>query len=439
MRKTSQIFKLLDRFLAPALKAADADPGRLYRGRVAVGFSFFLCFLALLRLLQYPWLSTPSLLFLLLLAISSLALFALKIMERNEAVAVVLILSCISIGAAFAVSGHSIYTHYFNWLPLAIVLGSFLCGLRWGAFFTCVAIVEVLCVLEMNRAYGAKVSLFETPESFVQGWRIHFIAVELVGTSLIYILAMVRSNSEKELGARRMMRAKTTRKAALAEVVGSLAHELNNPLAIIHGSMMRYRNEVGKGTLDPALRHYLWDCIADAQQRIESVASGLKTFAGGDVNEPMREISFQKLYMAAERQIREKARSRAVTLHYEEALAHQNLICRPQQITFVLASLLDNACDALKDKAGPADVRVRLLLVRKLIRIEIIDNGHRLSNDLADRLFQPFAVDDAGLAMSMALSVCRGIIGEHGGRIGFDRLAAGNCFWFELPIVEDSP
>ncbi|MBC7532478.1 MAG: HAMP domain-containing histidine kinase [Oligoflexus sp.] len=436
MWKKAHKLNIFDWFIEPAIRAADADPARLSRSRVAVGFCFFLIICSLLRIHQFPFLSFPSLVFSTLLVVGFASLVLLRRISRHEPILLALILIWVSVGAAFAIHAQSIYTHFFTWLPLTIAVGTYLCGLRKGAWITFVVIVESIVVIAVTKGFGNKPPRFTSPEEFMIDWEMNFIAVEVMATALVYIFFAVRESNEKRLADQRLIRAKTTRKAALAEVVGSLAHELNNPLAIIHGSMLRYKSELARGTLDPGLRQHLWDCMADAHLRIETVTAGLKAFSGGNANEPFQEISFQKLYAAAERQIREKARSRAVEVKVEDDFSQVKLVCRPQQITFVLASLIDNACDALKDNPAHALVLVRTRQLDKVLRIEVIDNGPEILSEIADRLFQPFAVDDSGSLMNTALSACHGIVGEHGGRIGFDRLEGESFFWFELPITE---
>lgn len=89
-----------------------------------------------------------------------------------------------------------------------------------------------------------------------------------------------------------------------------------------------------------------------------------------------------------------------------------------ERLDQVLSNLIDNA---LKYSAAPAPVTVRLRTAPDGVTIEVVDSGIGLSEDLADRLFEPFerganALDVPG--MGLGLYLCRQIVERHGGRIG---------------------
>lgn len=427
---------LSDVFISSALRAEDAEPSRLYRARVSVIFVFTIFFASLYLCLKFPLFSLASNLFLVSTLSASIILLIFKKPERPEYLAFGLLVIWTLIASAFAIAGQSIFTHFFTWMPVSIGMACFLAGLRFGGYFTLLIVTEALLVSFYTKPYGAQIGIYAQSEHFVWDWQAQFILVELMGGVAVFIFSTVRERSDRDIQSRRLLRAKTTRKAALAEVVGGLAHELNNPLAIIHASMLRYKHELSKETLESGLRLHLWDHIGDALIRIEAVASGLKTFSAGDVNEPMREISFLKLFKLVERQLQEKARSRGVTIALDDPKWNVDLVCRPQQIIFVLSALIDNAMNAVKARDDGASIRVLGLLNGNTVRLEIIDNGPGVAADVVETLFQPFGSRNDGASLGMALSVCRGIVQEHGGRIGYARIANLTHFWLEIPLYK---
>ncbi|RYZ58070.1 MAG: hypothetical protein EOP07_08085 [Proteobacteria bacterium] len=435
-RARQGLSSLSDLFISAALRAEDAEPSRLYRARVSVMFTLTILIGSCLIGINFPLFGLASNLFLgaSLSALVTLTLF--KRVESPERAAFALLVIWTLFASAFAIAGQSIYTHFFTWMPVSIGMACFLGGLRWGGGFTLLIIGEALLVSAYTKPYGAQIGVYDSPVNFVWEWQAQFILVELMGGAAVYIFSTVRERSDRDIQSRRLLRAKTTRKAALAEVVGGLAHELNNPLAIIHASMLRYKHELAKGSLEAPLRRHLWDHMGDALLRIEAVASGLKTFSAGDVNEPMREINFLKLFKLVERQLQEKARSRGVAIVLDDPKWTVDMVCRPQQITFVLSALIDNAMNAVKDREGDASIRLLGLLNGNTVRLEVIDNGPGVAADVMETLFQPFGCRTDGRSLGMALSVCRGIIQEHGGRIGYARVDDSTHFWLEIPLYK---
>ena len=96
-----------------------------------------------------------------------------------------------------------------------------------------------------------------------------------------------------------------------------------------------------------------------------------------------------------------------------------------ERLDQVLSNLIDNA---LKYSTPPAPVTVRLRGAADGATIEVVDSGIGLSEDLADRLFEPFerganALDVPG--MGLGLYLCRQIVERHGGHISATRAGSG--------------
>ena len=75
------------------------------------------------------------------------------------------------------------------------------------------------------------------------------------------------------------------------------------------------------------------------------------------------------------------------------------------------------------------------------LRVEVLDSGPGIPVEFEARIFKRFAQADtthtrkAG-GTGLGLSISKAIIDKLGGRIGFERRAAGgSCFYFELPVL----
>jgi signal transduction histidine kinase len=67
------------------------------------------------------------------------------------------------------------------------------------------------------------------------------------------------------------------------------------------------------------------------------------------------------------------------------------------------------------------------------------DSGTGLDSENVDQLFQPFFTTKSG-GMGMGLSICRGIIEAHGGRVwARPNVPKGATFQFTLPAQQESP
>lgn len=109
----------------------------------------------------------------------------------------------------------------------------------------------------------------------------------------------------------------------------------------------------------------------------------------------------------------------------------------------VLANLLSNAAKFAPEGTA-VDLRLRPSGTPGWARVEVIDRGPGVPEDLQEGVFERFVQADPSDPRSrggtgLGLAISRDIIERHGGRIGLARSPDGTCFWFELPVVDAAP
>lgn len=105
------------------------------------------------------------------------------------------------------------------------------------------------------------------------------------------------------------------------------------------------------------------------------------------------------------------------------------------RIEQTLVNLISNA---LKFTPEGGRVSVRALLAQGSLRLEVLDDGHGVSEADQERIFQPFEQTQAGRdagGAGLGLAICAGNIRLLGGDIGVDRgLGGRNRFWIACPV-----
>jgi two-component system sensor kinase FixL len=69
-----------------------------------------------------------------------------------------------------------------------------------------------------------------------------------------------------------------------------------------------------------------------------------------------------------------------------------------------------------------------------VLRITVIDNGPGFPSDVLERLFEPFVTTKAN-GLGLGLSICRSIIGAHGGRVSARNTDRGALLEITLPVA----
>lgn len=99
----------------------------------------------------------------------------------------------------------------------------------------------------------------------------------------------------------------------------------------------------------------------------------------------------------------------------------------------VLGNLLDNA---VRFTPPGGKVVVRAEPADAMVRFSVTDSGPGMPPDQVDRLFEPFWQARRGAGTGLGLTIAKGIVEAHGGRIGAEsRPGAGTTVWFTLPVA----
>jgi C4-dicarboxylate-specific signal transduction histidine kinase len=226
------------------------------------------------------------------------------------------------------------------------------------------------------------------------------------------------------------------RVAMLGELSGALAHELNQPLtAILSNAQAAQRflrrdppelDEVGEILQD----------IVDEDQRAGEIIRRLRRLFGN--RETMRQqVNANELVVGVIRILRNDLLNHGVALTTDLAPAPLLLQADQVQLQQVLINLLVNACDAMvavPDGGRAITVRVATGADEQL-HISVSDCGAGIAPAVLERLFEPFYTTKEN-GMGLGLSICRGIVGAHGGRLWAENGAQGGAvFHLCLPLA----
>ena len=270
------------------------------------------------------------------------------------------------------------------------------------------------------------------------GWIIYTVRVEHLVQSRTAELRRALDERE-EIQAR--MRAHQeqiehlSRLSILGELSGTLAHEINQPLASIGNYAQSLVLRIDNGRLtDAAVREASLE-IAGQAERAAGILGRIRGFA-------------RKRASVRERRDLPDLVREAVTLfsgmlssrpeiRVEDGLgASRSVDVDPLQIQQVVLNLLKNGLDAMQ---GLPDSERRIVIaldqVADALRVAVRDFGSGLDPDARERLFEPFFTTKPD-GLGLGLSICATIIEAHGGRLSAQPPADGPglVFTFTLPV-----
>lgn len=224
-----------------------------------------------------------------------------------------------------------------------------------------------------------------------------------------------------------------SRMASLGEMAGGIAHEINNPLAIISGRAGFLKHQIEAGQFDAQSAVAVLDKIESVVQRITKIIRGLRSFSRNAEEDPFAKSSLKTIIDETLELCQERFRNHNVELrshHFDDVLIE----CRASQLGQVFLNLLNNAHDAVNGKPNSwVDIRVERTPER--VRVIVSDSGLGIPSAVADKIMQPFfTTKEVGKGTGLGLSISKGIVETHHGELSIDTAARNTTFVVDLPI-----
>ena len=268
----------------------------------------------------------------------------------------------------------------------------------------------------------------------------------------------------------------TARLAMIGEMASLLSHELNQPLAAISsyatGSLNLLQYQSGNGNNNnsghaqaaapglPAVSEPAADLSSDLQLAMRRIAEQAER-AGKVIksvhdfvrrrDQAREAVDPKALLDAVMPLVSLQARKLSVTVVIEIDAACAPVLCDRTMVEQVLLNLSRNGMQAMQATQKPGndnlDARVLTLRVRpaasnahsRWVEFAVIDQGEGISAEVAEQLFTPFFTTKVE-GMGLGLSLCRTVIEQHGGFLGFAAaLPSGTIFSFTLPVAPPAP
>lgn len=272
--------------------------------------------------------------------------------------------------------------------------------------------------------------LFLSIRSTQMTWEGNSLATILVAADLTEKKAL-----ERTLEQERTVSIQSSKMAAIGEMAGGIAHEINSPLAIIKLMAEQIQEEFEENkTVDRAFFDERLKGITGTVERISKIINGLRFIAKDGSNDSFSAEPVDKIIEDTLQFCREKFKSHGIALDTEILAPNLQILCRPWQISQVLLNLLNNSYDAV-ESLDDKWVRVSTRAVDgSSVEISVTDSGRGISAETREKLMSPFfTTKPVGKGTGLGLSISKNIVTAHKGQLFFDEKHPNTRFVIRLP------
>ena len=243
---------------------------------------------------------------------------------------------------------------------------------------------------------------------------------------VVNFVVVIRDTTE-ELRLREQL-VRGERLSALGEFVSGVAHEINNPLQSIIGSLDLALDQ----QLDTGLRGDVERARFEAG-RAGRIVRNLLRFVRQAPNERLL-LDLNEIVKATMGVRAYELEMAGIQVREEYTPMLPLVLANREEIQQVILNLVMNAQQAMSDPGGARVLSVRTLMSGADAIVEVRDTGPGIPTELAGKIFEPFfTTKSAGAGPGLGLSLSLGIAHAHEGQLELVAAAAGCCFRLTLP------
>jgi signal transduction histidine kinase len=227
--------------------------------------------------------------------------------------------------------------------------------------------------------------------------------------------------------------------AAMGEMSGGVAHELNSPLAALSFAIQRLQRRLKKGR--PLAQEELaeqLDKMSDDALRMGEIVQSIRALAAGKLPESKRPHHADALFRRAIDAFHTRYGRGFIPITMKPGAEQCTLEAVGYQLEQVLTNLLKNAAEAIAVLPEPW-IELSAVADSNEVRLLVKDAGSGIPAHIAERIFDPFfTTREIGQGMGLGLALSQKLVELHGGTLHYEIDDGHTAFVITLPVLSRS-
>ncbi len=219
---------------------------------------------------------------------------------------------------------------------------------------------------------------------------------------------------------------------SVGTLAAGVAHEINNPLAIIKGMCFVINKRTKAEKIDERFMEKSLDTIVDNVSRISKILGFVEKLSVSDRSSQMQSTTAKNIIDAAVFLANDLIKSERI--HLDIQMAKDIVIsCRLSSIARALANLIINSFESLS-RSEHAWVKVIVEEAFEHVKFTVIDSGHGIAEEHLPFITDPFyTTKDVGEGNGLGLAITKAILEDHDGSLRYDLLDGHTGFIMAFP------
>lgn len=244
-------------------------------------------------------------------------------------------------------------------------------------------------------------------------------------------------NREKELEVQTSRIQENEKLVSLGQMAGGIAHEVNNPLAIIAGKAEALYLKVQKGTIDPDQLLKGLEVIQNTSHRISKIIQSLRKLAQDSRIETVKQYRIAEVINSVLDINQNRIQSEGIEIRSNFHDKNMLVECGLVEIGQVLMNLISNSIHAL-EKIDSKWIEISTRSYGSTVQVFFSDSGSGIPKELQTKIFSPFfTTKSPGKGTGIGLSLSKKLMQQQGGDIWYDPNRPNTCFVIELKKAAD--
>lgn len=218
--------------------------------------------------------------------------------------------------------------------------------------------------------------------------------------------------------------------AAVGEITAGIAHEINNPIAVIQGNLEVARSQLGETAKEVKTE---FDLIDDQVYRIGSIVSKLLQFARpNEYSGAANHITLSSVVRDCLVLTRHQIDAAGITT-ITDITSDAEVVMARTELQQVVVNLILNAIHAMPNGGS---LSISVYNQDSSVVIKVQDSGAGIPSDIVARIFDPFFTTKQAQGTGLGLSISQTLVTRAGGQITVEsEVGVGSRFEIRLPAL----